>query len=142
MNDELYRKLPSLFFTARQLMRSRVRSAGKSDPYNWMRLETLRFISANGGATMHDVAGYLRITAPSATSLVRGLMRRGFLVRKAGKADKRIVFLSLSPKGKKLLDTYVKQSAGIMHEVFSRLGVHDVRELARILQLLQDQHHE
>lgn len=142
MSDKLYRTLPNLFFTARQLMRSRVRSAGKSDPYGWMRLETLRFVDDNESATMHDVAKYLRITAPSATSLVHGLVKRGHLVRAAGKKDKRVVRLSLSRKGRKLLDTYITQSGGIMREVFSKLKPNDVRELARILQLLQDEHHE
>jgi DNA-binding MarR family transcriptional regulator len=140
MTDELYKKLPNLFFTARQLMRSRVRDAGKSDPYNWMRLEALRFVRENNNATMHDIAKYLRVTAPSATSLVSGLVRSGQLVRTVGNADKRVVRLSLSPRGAKALGEYLRNSGMVMRELFSKLEARDVRALARILQQLQDMH--
>ncbi|HVU75351.1 MAG TPA: MarR family winged helix-turn-helix transcriptional regulator [Candidatus Paceibacterota bacterium] len=140
MRHEHYKRLPMLFFVTRQLMRSKVRSAGKTDPNAWMRLETMRFIASVHGATMRDVAQYLRITAPSATSLTAGLIRRKLLKRERDKKDKRIVRLSLAPEGKKLLAAYERSSHALMHEVFSKLDEHDIRELVRILSTL-DGHH-
>lgn len=140
MNDD-YRKLPMLFFVTRQLMRSKVRSAEKKkDPNGWMRLETLRYIGNNKGVTMQDVAGYLRTTAPSVTSLVAGLIRRKLVLRQRDDKDKRITRLRLSPEGKALLKAYEKGSSALMKEIFSRLDTDDVRTLVRILTTL-DGHH-
>jgi hypothetical protein len=92
MDDRMrdaYRRLPNLFFVTRQLMRSKVRSSGKSGHNSWMRLETLRYIGEHPNSTMRDIATYLRVTAPSATSLIAGLIRRKLIARERDKKDKR-----------------------------------------------------
>jgi DNA-binding MarR family transcriptional regulator len=121
-------------------MRSKVRAAGKADPNSWMRLETLRYVSEHEQSTMRDLASYLRITAPSATSLITGLVRRKLIAREQDKKDKRVARLRLSRQGKALLSAYEKNSITLMKEVFSKLGSEDTRKLVRILKAL-DSHH-
>jgi DNA-binding MarR family transcriptional regulator len=143
MNERMkdaYRRLPNLFFVTRQLIRSKVRSAGKSGHNSWMRLETLRYIGEHRESTMRDIATYLRITAPSATSLIAGLARRKLIARERDKKDKRITRLRLSREGRAMLSAYEKGSSTLMKEVFSKLDAADIRELVRILKAL-DGHH-
>jgi DNA-binding MarR family transcriptional regulator len=137
---DTYRRLPHLFFMTRQLMRSKVRAKGKTDPNAWMRFETLRFVAGREGATMHDIATYLRITAPSATSLIAGLGRRKLIARERDKKDKRITRLRVSVRGMRLLSEYERGSAALMRQIFSRMSPGDIRELVRILSAL-DGHH-
>jgi DNA-binding MarR family transcriptional regulator len=139
MNDA-YRKLPHLFFMTRQLMRSKVRAKGKTDPNAWMQFETLRFIAGREGPTMHDIATYLRVTAPSATSLIAGLGRRKLIARERDKRDKRITHLHVSSRGMRLLSEYERGSTALMRQVFSRMSERDIHELVRILNTL-DGHH-
>jgi DNA-binding MarR family transcriptional regulator len=143
MNERMkdaYRRLPNLFFVTRQLIRSKVRSAGKSGHNSWMRLETLRYVGEHEKSTMRDIATYLRITAPSATSLIAGLIRRKLIARERDKKDKRITRLRLSQEGRAMLSAYEKGSSTLMKEVFSKLDAADIRELVRILKAL-DGHH-
>jgi DNA-binding MarR family transcriptional regulator len=143
MDDRMrdaYRRLPNLFFVTRQLMRSKVRSAGKSGHNSWMRLETLRYVGEHQRSTMRDIATYLRVTAPSATSLIAGLIRRKLVARERDKRDKRITRLRLSREGRAVLSAYERSSSTLMKEVFARLDAADIRELVRILAAL-DGHH-
>src|SRR5438309_8680935 len=92
-------ELAQLFFATRQLVRSKL-PHGSGDSNEWMRCETLRYIRLNTPApTMREVANYLRVKAPSATSVVIRLEREGLVSRIREQDDKRIVRLALTHKG-------------------------------------------
>jgi len=139
MNDDTFRDLASLFFTTRQIIRAKIPS-GKADPNAWLRCETLRFIAQADGPTMQDVAAYLRVKAPSATSLIANLDRERAVVRRGEARDKRITRIYLTPHGRKLLAAYTKRSAATMRSVFSKLNAAEIHELGRVLRRLRDMH--
>lgn len=136
-NDFEFRRLSTLFFTVRQIIRGKL-PAG-SDPHMWFRLEVLRHIDCHEGLTMRDIARFLRITAPSATSLVEHLLDLGLVVRKRG-TDKREVRVSLSKKGHDAVTAYHRHSERVMRAVFSKLSKKDVEDLSRILETLSRSH--
>ena len=139
MNNSALQELASLFFSTRQIIRSRLPESA-ADPNAWMRFETMRFIEDTGMPTMQDVAGYLRIKAPSATSLIAHLAGKGFIRRHTGKSDKRVTRLMLTPKGKKALSEHQKRSNATLRKVFSEFADTEVRELARSLRHLRNLH--
>ena len=138
MKDNILQELASLFFSTRQIIRGKL-PEGKADPNAWLRFQTMRYIQDADGPTMHDVASYLRIKAPSATSLIAYLVRHGSVRRVAGK-DKRVTRLYLTPQGKKFLAAHQRRSNTTMREVFSEFSITDVHELVRILRHLRDIH--
>ncbi len=138
MKDRTFQELATLFFSTRQIIRSRL-PQGKADPNAWLRFQTMRYIEDSKGPTMHDVARYLRIKAPSATSLIAHLVSRGSVRRVAGK-DKRVTRLFLTPRGKKLLAQHDKRSNATMRTVFSQFNDAEIRELVRLLRHLRDIH--
>jgi DNA-binding MarR family transcriptional regulator len=140
MNKKDFHELASLFFTTRQIIRSKLPQDGSSDPSGWHRLEALRFIGEQKNPTMQDVANYVCVKAPSATSLIAHLASRGLVVRKKGKGDKRIVYISLTKKGEAVLRAYKKNSSSTMQTVFMKLGPEKIRQLASILRDLQNIH--
>ena len=111
----------------------------QTDPNAWMRCETLRFIEQNQRPTMQEIAKQLRITAPSATSLVRKLSALGWVERVAG-ADKRVVRISLTKKGQREVAGYRKRAETTMRKVFSKLPQGDIGHLKRILRRVNDIH--
>lgn len=133
--DALFQELSSLFFATRQIIRAKL--PDKPDPNAWLRMETLRFVAEKGNPTMHDIAGYLRVQAPSATSLIARLVKEGMLKRVAGKADKRVVHVSVSAKGAQSLARYRAKSATTMQRAFAALDEREVAELVRILRRVQ-----
>ncbi|HVM73492.1 MAG TPA: MarR family transcriptional regulator [Candidatus Paceibacterota bacterium] len=140
MNDSLFTELTSLFFTTRQIIKAQLPAARNHDPNAWLRFETLRFIAEMKEPTMQDVAGYLRIKAPSATSLVAHLAKSGFISRKSQVGDKRIVRITLTARGKKELRDYMARSAGTMRKAFSKLNDGEINRLVSILRHLRDIH--
>ena len=139
MSDEKFRELAHLFFSTRQIIRQKL-PQGKADPNGWLRFETLHYIADQGGPTMQDVAGYVRIKAPSVTSLIGHLVRLGLVEKRADSSDKRIVRLYPTRKGTRTLRTYAENCARTMREVFSRLPSGEVVSLAEILRRLRDIH--
>ncbi len=138
MNDKTLQELASLFFSTKQIIRAKL-PEGKVDPNAWLRFQTMRYIEDSKGPTMHELAAYLRIKAPSATSLVAHLALRGFVRRIAGK-DKRVTRLYLTPRGRKLLAKHDKHSNAIMRTVFSGFTDGEIRELVRLLRHLRGIH--
>lgn len=142
MNEKNFQELTSLFFEMRQTIRANL-PQGQADPNAWMRCETLRFIAESDqrdGPTMQEIARQLRVTAPSATSLVRKLFSLGWIERKASGSDKRVVRISLTAKGRKELSRYRSQSEKTMRKVFSKLPERDLSHLKRVLRSLRDIH--
>jgi len=139
MSDKNFQELTSLFFEMRQTIRANL-PQGQADPNAWMRCETLRFISEHQRPTMQEIAKQLRVTAPSATSLIRKLDALGWIEREPSGSDKRVVRISLSPKGRKELSRYRSQAEKTMEKVFSKLSATDLAHLKRVLRSLRTIH--
>jgi DNA-binding MarR family transcriptional regulator len=139
MSKQNFQELTSLFFEMRQTIRANL-PQGQADPNAWMRCETLRFIDKHEHPTMQEIAKHLRITAPSATSLVRKLSSLGWIKRGTSGSDKRVVRITLTPAGDRELVRYRKQSEQAMKKVFSKLPGRDLAQLKRVLRSLNDIH--
>ncbi len=133
--SSIYGELSGLFFETRQIIKQKMPGTDHADPNAWMRLQTMQFIDRSKSATMHDVAEYLHIKAPSATSVVSYLVARGMIVREIG-SDRREVRLSLTPFGKKTLKKYGSSSEKMMRHAFSTLEESEVGSLCSILRKL------
>ena len=62
-----------------------------------------------------QLAAELRISAPAITQLTDRLVRKGLIVRQAAADDRRCVLVTLSAKGRRLVDQFRKQRS----EIFS-----------------------
>lgn len=82
---------------------------------------------------MRDVAHYLKITAPSATSLVEGLADAGYLTRVRDTKDRRAVRIKLTAHGKRAEAAIAKSRTKVLRGIFAGLSVKDRRDLDRIL---------
>jgi DNA-binding MarR family transcriptional regulator len=140
MKQKTFQELASLFFSTRQIIRQKLPSGKSSDPNSWMRLEALRYIACSDGPTMRDVAGYVRIKAPSVTSLVGHLVRLGLVTKRAEPSDRRVVRLYPTKRGLRSLEAYGKNCVRTMGGVFSKLPQKDIEELKRILRRVGDAH--
>jgi DNA-binding MarR family transcriptional regulator len=140
MKDHKFSELTSLFFTTRQIIKAQLPKNGNSDPNTWLRFETLRFIAQAMNPTMQDVAVFLSVKAPSATSLIAHLAKDGLIERKGEKDDKRIVRISLTARGKREVKNYTRRCQSAMDKAFSKLDSREISELVAILRHLRDIH--
>lgn len=110
--------------------------AGGDLPMPFAHLETVKFVQTEGNPSMRDVAKYLRITAPSATQIVEDLVSRGLLKRTPDPKDRRMVRLSLSPKGKTVIAKNVRLKMNVLRGLAESLNAEEEREFARLLSKL------
>ena len=54
-----------------------------------------------GGGNMSSIAAKLKITVGSLTTSMNSLVKKGYVKRERGEEDRRVVYISLSDKGKK-----------------------------------------
>lgn len=128
--------LVSMIFTAKRFILENIKDSEKIDPFSFLRLEVLRFIKDKKNPTMKDVAAYLHVTPPSATSLVNALVDKGFAKRIKDKKDRRIIHLALTDKGVKYFNKEFARIAKKIKEIYSKLSKKEIKELIKILEKL------
>ncbi len=126
-------KIVTQFFTIGRIMRGHCTTqSGKHDPFVVLRLAALDFI-AEKEPTMKELADFLAISAPSATSIVNLFSKTSAVKRKIDSRDRRIVRLTITPKGRILM---VKEGAKIakhLQQVISCLDLAEQKNLEKIL---------
>ena len=126
-------ELVSLLFATGQLIRENKSGQKGAVFFPIMKIETLRFIDAGADITMRDIARYLCITPPSATFLVNGLVKSGYLLRVADKSDRRVVRLIVTERGRKVIQNGFKKIVEQIKSVLIKLDVREQEEFIRIL---------
>lgn len=127
----------TLFFAVRGVVRTSLAQGRRLDPYAWLRIETMVYIRDNAGAPMKDIAAFLSITAPSATSLMAPLVRKGYVERRADPADRRAVKVYLTKKGQKKLAKAVSHGMQALASVFAPLSSADLAAFTKLLERIK-----
>jgi DNA-binding MarR family transcriptional regulator len=122
-------------FEMGRLLRHEIVSDG-GDMCSYLHSETLRFIDERGTPSMRDIAEYLKITPPSVTAQVTALVEDGVLERIADTADRRIIRLRLSKKGKSILQENMHLRSKAFSKIIAHLSKKDTQELTRILSVI------
>ncbi len=128
----------SSFFAVRGAIRTRFAQGKRLDPSKWLRVETMRFIATRNRPSMRALADYLSITAPSATSLVRGLVAYGLVERTVNPCDRRASELSLTPKGDAELKSTMDRGTEILSEVFASLSPEELAAFIATLERIRE----
>src|SRR3989338_4657064 len=129
-------QLISMVFATSRLIRERAKDREKIDPFSFLQLETLRYVAEKDNPSMKDIADYLCVTPPSATSLINGLAEAGQLERIHDKNDRRFVRLIVTPKGKTVLASGFKKITTRMQKILSNLNARERSDLFKILEKL------
>ena len=106
-------------------------SAGKITlPQFW----ALDYLFCNSTATMSELSDFLKITRAATTGLVDRLLSQKLIVRRQDNIDRRLVHISLSPKGRTVIESIRGQKHKRLAQVFSMLSPSDRSEYLRILE--------
>ena len=130
-------QLVELLFTTGQLIRERTKPSEKLSLASFAQLHIMQFIAMADNKkpiNMSDVANYLNITPPSATSLVNNLVKNKELKRVPDTNDRRVVRLILTQSG---LKTLARGRARLIKKVKEVLGVLSHKEQNQMVAILQ-----
>lgn len=134
-NDQIS-QIINLIFTIRKLMHCKTPDR-KGKKYSFLQLMTLRFISREK-PLMKDIAGFLSITPPSATSFVDNLIEAGMISRQESATDRRNVRIVLTEKGERFLESGANKVTERMRRSLEELDESEQKDLARILRKIVD----
>ena len=101
-----------------------------------LQCQALECIKKKAGAHMGDIASHFATTMPTATALVDKLITAKLVRRENDAKDRRIVRISLTKAGEKLLREVEKQRANKMKKLLFYLSKQDKLDLLRILEIL------
>ena len=83
---------------------------------------------------MHELAGFMRLKLSSATGLVDRMVKHGLVKRCRCEVDRRVVRVSITAKGKKILPQIYKQKRKGIIKLFAALSS---KERAQYLSLVE-----
>ena len=129
MSDKLTGDLISLIFNTGQVLREK----NKEKTCSFLHMQTLRYIKEQKEVAMKELANYLHITPPSATSLVNSLAAEGLVERIEDEADRRAVQLKITAAGQELLTNNFQKAARTMEEYLNRLTEEEKKNFITIL---------
>ena len=89
-----------------------------------------------GPLPLGKIGALLLVTAGNITYVVDHLERRGLVRRERQRADRRVIYASLTPRGMEMLDQIFPQHANFIIELFGALTPDELRTLRRLLKKL------
>ena len=132
-NNNLDRELNDVLNAFRHSIKSFFLEEARKCGCSLTHFEVLRFISDKGSVTMKEIAAWLQITPPSASSLVDVLVEKKLVSRVSSKDDRRIINIVLNKEADKIFDSIHNRKMLIFKKIFSNLNSEDKKDLIRIL---------
>jgi DNA-binding MarR family transcriptional regulator len=127
--DALSHWVKLAFIAMRRELEASVRKAGLTVT-QWKALGALEHWP---GATHSDLVKYLEVEAPSVTSLVNGMERKGWVKRERSDSDARVKRLHLTLRGRRLLEEARSACAPVEQRVEEALPPRERSDLKRLL---------
>jgi DNA-binding MarR family transcriptional regulator len=110
-----------------RLMAARLRQV----ELNTAQEEVLEVISRHGPLTLAELGRLLVCEAASPSRLVDGLVRRGYVDRRRGVGDKRVVMLTLTPAGEQAVEATLR--IGVRAHIAERLTTQQIEQTTDLL---------
>lgn len=96
----------------------------------------MKRIYEQGRMIVSEVASEMGVSLSAITALVDRLHKAGFIKREKDEADRRLVWLTITPQGEKVLQTSLAYRKEIMKKYLGELSENDLEQLIRICEKL------
>ncbi|WP_027717634.1 MarR family winged helix-turn-helix transcriptional regulator [Desulfovirgula thermocuniculi] len=96
----------------------------------------LKLIFMRGRMTVSEMAEEHGVSLSAVTAMVDRLHRLGYVERQRDEADRRVVWLSLTPEGEELVRSCLASRRAVLEHYLSRLPAQDVVALVGIFEKL------
>jgi DNA-binding MarR family transcriptional regulator len=100
-------------------------------------LSALSVIVYGGGITLGALAAAEQVRPPTMTRLVASMEEAGLVERETDSADRRVVRIRATPKGRRLLEEGRDRRIAVIAEALATLPAKDVTEIARALDAIE-----
>jgi DNA-binding MarR family transcriptional regulator len=103
-------------------------------PLTLSQFHVLKLMSLNGRHQIGEVADFLGVSPPAATKNIDKLERLGLVVRSPSAGDRRATLLSVSPKGRQIVQLYEDRKAARVSPVLGSFRPEEIAQLSVLLE--------
>jgi len=103
-------------------------------PLTVSQFHVLKLMTLNGHHQVGEVADFLGVSPPAATKNIDKLERHGLMVRTPSKGDRRATLLTVSPKGRRLVEKFEQLKTERLAPVVETLQPAELEQLTSLLQ--------
>ena len=86
--------------------------------------------------TVNQLAQKMSLTSSRITRIIDGLVNKQIVIRTTGEKDRRVFYLSLTPKGEKLANDLIQDHNRIHEEILNNIPVESHQSMIEILKQL------
>ena len=97
-------------------------------------LWVLEYLSREGSLPMSHLAQFLKVSRPAATGLVDRLIVQRLVKREEDRSDRRVVRVTITPKGRKIVANIWEQKRRTFVQVFGQISPQDRAQYITILE--------
>ena len=132
MSDKIEQLISLIYATRRMMFEQK-----EAKTCSFLHLITLKYIK-EGSPLMKDLATFLGVAPPSATSLINNLAKDGLVRRSEDKIDRRIVRIEMTKKGEQYMQSHQKKTTEHMRNNLEKLSAKERDQLAAILKKISN----
>ncbi|MBB5709901.1 MarR family winged helix-turn-helix transcriptional regulator [Sphingomonas xinjiangensis] len=130
--DQLSTEFGSLFLRMHRLLDRRMSASGAS----FARTKLLMYVHRHGPARAADIAELFSLAPRTVTEALDGMERDGLVVREPDARDRRVKRISITPAGKRAIETTEPIRARLVELIFGTLDVQERAQLSGIVEKL------
>ena len=131
--------LEDLLLSFRRKIMESMRKDGVHHGLTLSQFEVLRLLSSSGERTMKEIAVFLKITPPSASSLIEDMEKKRLIKREYNSVDRRIIKIKLTKKSQDIFSRVYLNKKKIIDDMLSKLSAKDKKTLERIIKIIISQ---
>ncbi|MCG2872060.1 MAG: MarR family transcriptional regulator [Sulfolobales archaeon] len=121
-----------------KLMRKILQEEAVREGLTFNETSLLFFVNANGKANVTTLAKYLDVSKSSVVEMIDKLVRNGFLERTKDVKDRRVTYVTITDRGRAVLETVREKYKETINKVLSE--VNDVECITRIFNALMKEY--
>lgn len=99
-------------------------------------MHVIEAIGINAPKNMTSIAKELSVTVGTLTIAMNSLVKKGYVVRERGQEDRRVVYISLSERGRKAFEHHAMFHKKMIEEIMNDLSEEEGKILIRALSKL------
>lgn len=127
--DQVLEAIIYLYTESRRLTKELARRADLTGP----QLTVVKLLEQIGDLSLSELSERIRAQNSTVTGIIDRMEREGLVTRERSKEDRRVVYIRLTTKGKKLAEEIPVEPMEIFRGALESLSAAEVRDLMKIL---------
>jgi MarR family transcriptional regulator, organic hydroperoxide resistance regulator len=127
--DQVLEAIIYLYTESRRITKELARRADLTGP----QLTVVKMLEQIGDLSLSELSERIRAQNSTVTGIIDRMEREGLVVRERSKEDRRVVYIRLTPKGRRLAEDIPVEPMEIFRSALETLTASETRELVKIL---------